>query len=82
VIPFRVLLFISVPGAVGTNQFSYMQMVLGYVVGYLVISKLLLPLYYRLNLTSIYSYLHQRFGTSSQKSGSFFSCFSIGGCCI
>ncbi len=64
--------FISVPGAVGTNQFSYMQMVLGYVVGYLVISQVLLPLYYRLNLTSIYSYLHQRFGTSSQKSGSFF----------
>ncbi|MEI6881345.1 MAG: sodium:solute symporter [Bacteroidota bacterium] len=64
--------FISVPGAVGTNQFSYMQMVLGYVIGYLVISQLLLPLYYRLNLTSIYSYLHQRFGTSSQKSGSFF----------
>ena len=64
--------FISVPGAVGTNQFSYMQMVLGYVIGYLVISQVLLPLYYRLNLTSIYGYLQQRFGTSSQKSGSFF----------
>ncbi len=64
--------FISVPGAVGTNQFSYMQMVLGYVIGYLVISQFLLPLYYRLNLTSIYGYLQQRFGTSSQKSGSFF----------
>jgi Na+/proline symporter len=64
--------FISVPGAVGTNQFSYMQMVLGSVIGYLVISQVLLPLYYRLNLTSIYGYLQQRFGTSSQKSGSFF----------
>lgn len=64
--------FISVPGAVGGNQFSYLQMVLGYVLGYLVIAQVLLPVYYKLNLTSIYSYLRQRFGTSSQKSGSFF----------
>lgn len=64
--------FISVPGAVGGAQFSYFQLVLGYFVGYFVISYLLLPLYYRLNLTSIYSYLQQRFGNASQKTGSFF----------
>ena len=64
--------FISVPGDVGKNDFSYLQMVLGYVIGYLVIAQVLLPLYYRLNLTSIYSYLGQRFGKLSQKSGSFF----------
>lgn len=64
--------FISVPGAVGGAQFSYFQLVLGYFVGYFVISYVLLPLYYRLNLTSIYSYLQQRFGNASQKTGSFF----------
>lgn len=64
--------FVSVPGAVGTNQFSYMQMVLGYVVGYLVIAQFLLPLYYKLNLISIYSYLEQRFGKTAQKTGSLF----------
>jgi len=64
--------FISVPGAVGTSQFSYLQLVFGYFFGYLVISEILLPLYYRLNLTSIYSYLNQRFGTWSEKTGSFF----------
>lgn len=64
--------FISVPGAVATNQFSYMQMVLGYIVGYLVIAQFLLPLYYKLNLISIYSYLEQRFGKVSQKTGSLF----------
>lgn len=64
--------FISVPGAVGTAQFSYLQLVLGYFFGYLVISEILLPLYYRLNLTSIYSYLNQRFGEKSEKTGAFF----------
>jgi solute:Na+ symporter, SSS family len=64
--------FISVPGAVGLAQFSYLQVVLGYLLGYLVIAFILLPLYYRLNLTSIYSYLLQRFGNSSYKTGSFF----------
>lgn len=64
--------FISVPGWVETSQFSYMQVVLGYVVGYAVIIKILLPLYYRLNLTSIYAYLEQRFGFWSHKTGSFF----------
>jgi Na+/proline symporter len=64
--------FISVPGAVGASQFSYLQVVLGYFVGYFVISELLLPLYYKRNLTSIYSYLGQRIGGWSQKTGSFF----------
>ena len=49
--------FLSVPGDVGTGQFSYMQMVLGYLLGYAVIAYVLLPLYYRLNLVSIYSFL-------------------------
>jgi Na+/proline symporter len=61
--------FISIPGSVGNSHFSYMIMVLGYLVGYLVIIKVLLPLYYRLNLTSIYAYLEQRFGFYSYKSG-------------
>lgn len=64
--------FISVPGWVEASQFSYMQVVLGYVFGYVVIIKVLLPLYYRLQLTSIYTYLDQRFGASSYKTGSFF----------
>ncbi len=61
--------FISVPGWVGNTQFGYLQMVGGYFVGYLVISHVLLPVYYRLNLTSIYTYLEQRFGNSSYKTG-------------
>lgn len=64
--------FISVPGAVYYGQFAYLQLVLGYLVGYWIIADILLPLYYRLNLTSIYSYLQQRFGVHSQKTGSFF----------
>jgi solute:Na+ symporter, SSS family len=64
--------FISVPGWVASSQFSYLQMVLGYLVGYFVIATVLMPLYYRLNLTSIYSYLEQRFGFWSYKTGAFF----------
>jgi solute:Na+ symporter, SSS family len=64
--------FISVPGWVATSQFSYMQMVMGYLVGYLVIGLVLMPLYYRLNLTSIYGYLEQRFGFWSYKTGAFY----------
>jgi Na+/proline symporter len=64
--------FISVPGWVATTQFGYMQMVLGYLVGYLIIGTVLLPLYYRLNLVSIYTYLEQRFGFWSYKTGAFF----------
>ncbi|MCT4591083.1 MAG: sodium:solute symporter [Carboxylicivirga sp.] len=61
--------FISVPGWVGKTGLTYMQMVLGYFLGYLVIAHILLPLYYRLNLTSIYTYLRDRFGFWSYKSG-------------
>ena len=61
--------FVSVPGQVGAKQFGYFQIVLGNVLGYAVIALVLLPLYYRLNLTSIYGYLGQRFGPRSQKTG-------------
>ncbi|MBE7691498.1 sodium:solute symporter [Tenacibaculum finnmarkense] len=64
--------FISVPGWVEGQQMSYMQMVFGYVVGYAVIGLVLLPLYYRLNLTSIYTYLETRFGRYSYKTGASF----------
>jgi len=64
--------FISVPGAVGTQGFAYFQMVLGYLVGYTVIATVLMPLYYKLNLISIYSYLETRLGFWSYKTGSFF----------
>ncbi len=64
--------FISVPGWVEASQFSYMQVVLGYIIGYGIIGLVLLPLYYRLNLTSIYTYLDQRFGNYSYKTGASF----------
>ncbi len=64
--------FISVPGAVGTKAFSYFQMVLGYTVGYIFIGTVLMPLYYRLNLVSIYTYFNDRFGFWSYKTGSAF----------
>ncbi len=64
--------FISVPGWVLTSQMTYMQMVLGYLAGYAVIAHLLLPLYYRLELTSIYTYLEGRFGRISYKTGASF----------
>lgn len=64
--------FISVPGEVGNSNFFYFQMVLGYLAGYLVIGTVLMPLYYRLNLVSIYSYLEDRFGFWSYKTGAFF----------
>ncbi len=61
--------FISVPGWVGDSQFLYMQMVFGYLFGYLVITFVLLPVYYKLNLTSVYTYLNVRFGNISYKTG-------------
>lgn len=64
--------FISVPGWVKDSQFSYMQVVLGYLVGYFVITFILLPIYYRMNVTSIYQYLNNRFGNVSYKTGAFF----------
>ncbi|TXG35663.1 sodium:solute symporter [Seonamhaeicola maritimus] len=64
--------FISVPGWIEGSQFSYFQVVLGYMVGYLVVAYVLLPIYYKLNVTSIYEYLLQRFGVVSHKTGAFF----------
>ena len=64
--------FMSVPGDVYTNQFVYFGIVLGYIIGYAVIASVLLPLYYRLNLTSIYSYLNMRIGKHSEKTGAAF----------
>lgn len=64
--------FISVPGAVGKIGFSYFQVVLGYIIGYIVIGSVLMPLYYRLNLISIYGYLEKRFGFWSYKTGAGF----------
>ena len=62
--------FISVPGWVNSSQFSYMQMVFGFFVGYFIISRVLLPLYYKMELVSIYTYLKNRFGFFSYKTGS------------
>jgi SSS family transporter len=64
--------FISVPGDVGSSQFTYFQVVLGYLFGYFVVALLLLPIYYKLKLTSIYEYLKVRFGVVSHKTGAFF----------
>ncbi|HOZ88246.1 MAG TPA: sodium:solute symporter, partial [Bacteroidia bacterium] len=64
--------FVSVPGGVGSSHFFYFQIVLGYLIGYFVVALVLLPLYYRLNLTSIYTYLEQRFGVNAHKAGAFF----------
>ena len=64
--------FISIPGEVGGSMFSYMQVVFGYFAGYMVIANVLLPLYYRMNLTSIYVYLDNRFGWHSYKTGAFY----------
>jgi Na+/proline symporter len=61
--------FVSVPGAVGNDKFAYLQITLGYLIGYIVVAYVLLPLYYRLQLTSIYGYLQQRMGQLSYKSG-------------
>lgn len=64
--------YISVPGSVKAANFNYFQMVLGYVIGYWAISYVLLPLYYRMELTSIYTYLKNRIGKVSQRTGAFF----------
>ena len=64
--------FVSVPGTVGSNGFGYFQVVLGYFIGYFVVAYVLLPLYYRLHLTSIYNYLLQRFGNTAYKTGAMF----------
>nr|WP_203583482.1 sodium:solute symporter [Paludibacter sp. 221] len=64
--------FVSVPGMVRSIDFTYMQTVIGFFFGYIVVAKVLLPLYYRLNLTTIYTYLEQRFGKYSYKTGASF----------
>ena len=64
--------FMSVPGGVYSGQFTYFGIVLGYIIGYAIIALVLLPLYYKLNLTSIYSYLGMKFGKSSEKTGALF----------
>lgn len=64
--------FISIPGVVGTEGFSYMIIVFGYLLGYFVIARVLIPIYYSFDITSIYSYLNIRFGMSSYKTGASF----------
>jgi Na+/proline symporter len=64
--------FVSVPGGVGAGNFYYFQIVLGYLLGYMVIAFVLIPLYYKLNVTSIYTYLETRFGVNAHKAGAFF----------
>lgn len=64
--------FMSVPGNVYSSQFTYLGIVFGYIIGYAIIAFLLLPLYYKLNLTSIYTYLEMRFGKQSEKTGALF----------
>lgn len=64
--------FVSVPGMVGVSSFSYLQMVLGFVAGQFIIAFVLIPLFYRMNLVSIYEYLENRFGISSYRTGAWF----------
>lgn len=64
--------FISIPGTIAGSKFTYMQMAIGYIIGYSIIAFVLMPIYYRLNLTSIYSYLKGRFGMFSYKTGASF----------
>lgn len=67
--PMTGITFVSVPGMVGVSGFSYLQMVLGFIVGSLIIAYLLIPLYYRYNVTSLYEYLDNRFGVCSHSTG-------------
>lgn len=64
--------FVSVPGTVGTDSFAYFQITIGYFIGYITIAYVLLPLYYKMNLTSIYTYLGNRLGVKSYKTGASF----------
>lgn len=64
--------FVSVPGGVGSGNFFYFQIMIGYLFGYITIAFVLLPLYYKMNLTSIYTYLEKRFGINAHKAGAFF----------
>ena len=64
--------FISVPGWVESSQLTYFQVVIGYFIGYFIVAYVLLPVYYKNNVTSIYEYLNIRFGPNTQKTGAFF----------
>ena len=64
--------FISVPGDVGAINFTYFQVVIGYLIGYFIVAYLLLPIYYKKGLISIYEFLGDRFGKFSHKTGAFF----------
>ena len=70
--PISGVTFVSVPGQVAVKSFSYMQMVLGFAVGYFVIAYVLMPLFFKRNLVSIYGYLEQRFGAGTHKTGAWF----------
>ena len=70
--------FISVPGMAPSSGFTYMQLVLGFSLGYIIVAKVLLPLYYKLNLTNIYEYLGQRLGSKSYHTASLFFILSRG----
>lgn len=70
--PISAVTFVSVPGMVEASGMSYMQMVIGFTIGQLVIAFLLIPMYYRMNLTSIYQYLNERFGVGTYKTGAWF----------
>lgn len=70
--PISGVTFISVPGSVAVNGYSYMQMVLGFFVGALLVSLVLIPMFYRMNLVSIYGYLENRFGLASYRTGAWF----------
>lgn len=69
--------FVSVPGAVSTDAFHYFQITLGYLLGYIAIAYVLLPIYYKLNLTSIYYYLENRLGLGAYKTGASFLFYRV-----
>ena len=68
--------FISVPGSVAADAFSYMQMVAGFTVGQLIVAFVLVPTFYRLRVVSLYQYLDDRFGVSAHRTGAWFFCLS------
>ena len=64
--------FVSIPGTISVKHFTYFMVVVGYFIGYLMVAYILLPLYYRMQLTSIYKYLQDRFGEMTYKTGATF----------
>ena len=63
--------FVSVPGTVGIDGFGYLQITIGYMIGYAIVAYVLLPIYYKMHLTSIYTYLQERMGEKTYKAGAF-----------